>query len=81
MFLKNETVYLEGTLDDKIYVVYTGMFKLQKLPKGVDKANLMVNNFECGVTVLRLIKEDLTGLEACNGEPYRFTLQVYTFIK
>jgi hypothetical protein len=75
MFLKNEIVYLEGNTDDKIYVIYNGMFKLQKKNKQ-ENIDILTNRIEIGNTVLHLIREDISGLEACKNQPYRFTLQV-----
>jgi hypothetical protein len=76
MFLKNEIVYLEGKTDDKIYVIYTGQFKLQKMTKSTPDVDILTNKDEVGTTLLLLVKEDISGLEACKNEPYRFTLQV-----
>jgi hypothetical protein len=73
MYLKNEIVYLEGSCDDKIYVIYTGEFKLQK-SKQLPNVDLTKRD-EIGTTVLYLIREEITGLEACRNEPYRYTLQ------
>jgi hypothetical protein len=75
MFLKNEIVYNEGAVDDKFYIIYNGAFKLQKL-RAKDTTRADGANIEVGYTVLRLNKEDITGVESCKGEPYRLTLQV-----
>jgi CRP-like cAMP-binding protein len=75
MFLKNEIVYLEGATEDKIYVIYSGMFKIQKMDKHYD-IDVNTNRVEHGKTVLYLIREDISGIEVCKGQPYRFTLQV-----
>ena len=75
MFLKNEIVYLEGNTDDKIYVIYNGMFKLQKMDT-LENIDIITNRAEIGTTVLHLVREDISGLEACRNQPYRFTVQV-----
>jgi hypothetical protein len=80
MFLKNEIVYLEGKTDDKIYVIYTGMFKLQKMNKSSNDIDILTHKDEVGTTILLLVRDDISGLEACRNESYRFTLQVFSFV-
>jgi hypothetical protein len=75
MFLRNEIVYLEGNCEDKIYVIYTGMFKLQKNSLKTQNIDVHTNRNEIGSTILFLVREDISGLESCKKEPYRYTLQ------
>ena len=74
--MKNEVVYFEGNIGDKIYLIYEGQFKLMKYKYSSEVREYSINNKMNFLTIMRLEKEDISGIEIIDNDSYKFTLIV-----
>jgi len=73
--LKNEVVYNQDSKGEKIFIIYEGNFKLTQMKNtNISKQNIL-NSIDYNI-IMRLDKEDISGLEIIDKDSYKFTLIV-----
>ena len=74
--MKNEVVYYEGSVGEKLILIYEGQFRLLKYKYSNDVKEYNINNMMNFFTIMKLVKEDISGIEIINSDRYKFTLIV-----
>jgi hypothetical protein len=77
--LKNEVVYYEGKVGEKIILIYEGQFRLLKYKYSNEVKEYNINNMMNFFTIVKLVKEDISGIEILNYDRYKFTLIVFYY--